>query len=495
VNIHICRAFTSPIYTLAAGFPDNLVPVGKLAYDPTTNLNWGFDESTTLPLVVDKVRSSYASSKRPATVQELVNLFTTHLQNKTSIDEFLGTVTTGSATVSTKVSGVAYDPDLQAFRVVAIVPETTEVQVGEPLDPAAPLPGVGVWATQWYCNTSTSSGASLAIAWELYNADFANVVVLFLRIAIWQHEQTAGLTRFLHPRCTGVNVLDTYPNGTVTDMTADSCLCYSGYTGPSCSTPVQSASANETNSTVTNSTTSACPDSIPSPNEIRDGRHVVRAWVNETTGEAIVQVTAPFVVTRRYLQFSWGNCQSSSNPGGTVRGLDTISTLDTCYDIYQARLRLSGLAADCLLERFVNEAGNDSYVGYRGDFTLVYQEYVAIAPNLTLTRLSSVITPLDLLVSSATSADLDTPRIAVYSPYELSAAVTGTLVKTDATTSLVALTLAINAPYIIVNIMAQPSSAPIGDVPPLAQVWWQARFLRLAYSDSLPSLSVLGRHW
>jgi hypothetical protein len=164
-----------------------------------------------------------------------------------------------------------------------------------------------------------------------------------------------------------------------------------------------------------------------------------------------------------------------------VRGLATISTLATCYDVYQARLRLSGLAADCLLERFVDEAGNDSYVRYRGDFALVYQENVAIAPNLTLTRLSSVITPLDLLVSSATTSDLDTPRIAVYSPFELSAAVTGTLVKTDATTSLVALTLAINAPYVVVDIMAQPSSAPISDVPPLAQVWRQALYVPLPF--------------
>jgi hypothetical protein len=176
-----------PIHTLAANFPDNLVPVGTLAYDPTTNLNWGFEESTTLPLVADKIRSSYASRKRPATVQELLQLFTTQLQNKTSIDEFLGTVTGGSATVSTPVSGIAYDPDLQVFRVVTVVPEPAGVQVGDPIDPGAPLPGVGVWAIQWYCNTSTSSGTLLAVAWELYNADVANVFVLFF---LSQHEQS-----------------------------------------------------------------------------------------------------------------------------------------------------------------------------------------------------------------------------------------------------------------------------------------------------------------
>jgi hypothetical protein len=125
---------------------------------------------------------------------------------------------------------------------------------------------------------------------------------------------------------------------------------------------------------------------------------------------------------------------------------------------------------DCLLERLVDPPGKEGTIRYRGDFVLVYQEMVEMAANLTLTRTSSLITPVDLYVNATVVGDMGNSSVAVFSPFQLQAAVTGTLVKRDATTSLVAFTLALNAPYAIWNIQGQPTSFPNRALPPLAQV-------------------------
>ena len=173
-----------------------------------------------------------------------------------------------------------------------------------------------------------------------------------------------------------------------------------------------------------------------------------------------------------------------------------MTTADGCNDTYEAEFALSQLASVCGLQRNVDPQGSPNTVRYRGDFTMTYKEYISLPGGASVLRTGSLVSPVDFVVSRSLTAETS-KGITPYQPFKLQAAVTGTFVKLDATTSLVALMLEVGAPYSVWQITGKPTSqSAAADVPNLAQVWPRfSLLLCVVFAWRAAGARSVGRHF
>lgn len=397
-----------------ATLPSNLVDYGQgRVYDTISNLMWQFLSVSSLPGIPDKVQATFSAQLRPATVAEFNNLLRDH-GNATYYDSLLSTLNKGGA--ATSLYGIVFDPAGQSWSTRQASPGTFVIGGTNSFPTTSSLPNVGVWGVSWHCSNTTGQP---------------------------------------------VNILSSYPGIVMlTDTTIDACLCKSTYSGPSCEKPTTLA------------TSAVCQDSTPVQTSITDGRQTVMVKADQTDSTAVVTIAVPQMVTRAYTSGTWGGC------GFGLRGADsglvsavTLTSDTACKDVYQFKYRIKDLVTACGLARTENAADHDGYVRFSGDLTLIYSEVVQVPEaNSSVVRSGAMVSPVTLYLNTTAEATTAPGRPVIYSPFQLQAAITGTRVKADATTSLAMVTLALMAPYTVVHINAPPYSAPNSNEPALADV-------------------------
>lgn len=358
------------------------------------------------------MQAGFAASWRPATVTEF-NQLTGQFSNETDFDSFLTILNNGTGP-STK-QGIVYENISGTWSMRQLSAGSSQVLGQDGYAATDQLSGIGLWGVSWYCDTTS----------------------------------------------TPVNVKQAYVGLEVNDQTTDSCICQSTYSGPSCSVPTVLTTA------------ASCTNSVPSTDAILDGVQTVDVTVNSTEGVVVINLTIPQVISRNYTGFLWGTCGSMADDSA-LRSAATLTQSNSCNDVYRFSFLLWDLVSTCNLTK-VSAATTTTY---RGDLKMFYEETVFVnATNSSVLRASSVITPIDLSLNSTMQASLDDNQtVAVYSPFQLTTAVSGTLIKQDATTSLVAVTLGLQAPYTVIGIFSPPTSLPNIGVPPLADVCPLSRF-------------------
>lgn len=171
-----------------------------------------------------------------------------------------------------------------------------------------------------------------------------------------------------------INIIDQFPiAGNVSDTFIDSCLCPSGFSGHDCSNTTVRTDC----STVSNTTTNTGQQVIVNNTGI----------INSIMESVEFVIRSPKVATRVFNSFIWGQCINSetTNNNALVK-LEVTTDPNTCYDSYDIGYRVSKLVSDCNIEsgnfmynpNDLEGTPNNSWVRYRSDFILFYDETVPI---------------------------------------------------------------------------------------------------------------------
>lgn len=251
-----------------------------------------------------------------------------------------------------------------------------------------------------------------------------------------------------------INILDIVTDLAFIDNTIDSCLCASSYMGLNCSTQ-----ANNT-----------CSGVSVNESTINTGQQIIKNGINGGSINSIAEsvefsISSPRTSTRIYTSFAWKNCVNSATTSNNALLKFSVDTNSTdCNDAWSYGYRVADLVSVCGLsinKTDPNQDMNDSWVRYRGDFDIYFNESVVVGlnnetQNMTLTRTSRLVTPIDVFIVRQYQTELNrlntATSIQIYSDFQIKGAVTNTNIKANATTATVDITFLVSSPYQVVFI-------------------------------------------
>lgn len=266
------------------------------------------------------------------------------------------------------------------------------------------------------------------------------------------------------------------------DNQVDACLCNSQYSGANC----------DIFTTATN-----CPLVNTTNMDAQTGQQVIENGINGGQINPILEtveftIASPQTATRKYTGFVWRNCKNiNSTNSNALRTFYMPTNQSECSDRFFFGYLVSNLVSECGLQidyRMYDGtregAANNSWVRYRGDLNIYYEERTNVSLNngantKVLTRTGRLVTPVDVYILRLYTAELNVNTSILVSQqnidtkdmFEIQAAITATTVKQNQTTATLEITIGVNSPYQITYIDTSTPNLIPGE-PALPQLLW-----------------------
>ncbi|KNC78559.1 hypothetical protein SARC_09020 [Sphaeroforma arctica JP610] len=217
-------------------------------------------------------------------------------------------------------------------------------------------------------------------------------------------------------------------NGEPLANKADSCLCTSSYYGTNCESQLSNASTCATWNDHEIQLEIKTSATLHTENKLVDDQYV--HW----------EVSVPVGANRTYTRVKVGTCVDGAN----LQVFEQKS--DPCADKLIVQMSVSFMAGSCGFSLTKTIANQTQYNNYTSSISLHYSEPTTVATNI-VTRTANVLVPINVLIESQFSAQ--TSEVEVFSPFEITAALSALTVVPGSTLSTMLVSYVVAYPYTV----------------------------------------------